>query len=93
MAFYNAAHARIEMHLRARHAHAVTIRALDMRVDFAAGETIRTEISRKFTPDSLDATLRAAGFALDAHYEPDDGYFSLALLRPVRSAEECMSSE
>lgn len=93
VAFYNAARARIEMHLRAHHAHAVAIRALDMRVEFAAGETILTEISRKFTPDSLAATLRAAGFALDAHYQPDDGYFSLALLRPARSMEARTSSE
>lgn len=75
--------ARIEMHLRARDAHEVRIEALDMTVPFAAGETILTEISRKFTRPSAEALFRGAGLALDAWWTPDDGWFALALAHRV----------
>ena len=58
VAFYNAASAQIEMHLRARAAHTVRIAALDLTVAFAAGETIHTESSRKFTRATRGAMLR-----------------------------------
>lgn len=82
-AFFNEDASQIEMHLRARREHDVMIRALGLRVHFDRGESILTEISRKFTSQSLAAALEAGGFALDTHYQPDDGYFSLALARPV----------
>jgi L-histidine Nalpha-methyltransferase len=53
---------RIEMRLRARRAMTVTVPALDLRVDFAAGEEMRTEISTKFTRASIATELDAAGF-------------------------------
>ena len=41
----------IEMRLRARAADAGAGPALDLTVDFAAGEELRTEVSAKFRPD------------------------------------------
>lgn len=79
VAFYNAEASQIEMHLRARAAHAVHIGALDMRVAFAAGETIHTEISRKFTRDDTVAMLQRAGFEPVRWFEPANRYFGLAL--------------
>ncbi len=73
---------RIEMYLVARRAHAVRIGALDLRLEIAAGERILTEISRKFTRDVLEATLRAGGMTLDAWYS--DGAFALVLARRRR---------
>ncbi len=86
VAFFDPAQAQIEMHLRARDAHQVRIDALDLHVGFAAGETIHTEISRKFTRASAEAMLTAAGFALDTWYTSPDDYFALALaaVGPVR---------
>jgi L-histidine N-alpha-methyltransferase len=81
-AYYNAAEARIEMHIVARVAHSVAIRDLGLRIQFDARESILTEISRKFTPDTLTALLARGGFAIEAHYEPEDSYFSLMLARP-----------
>src|SRR5215468_516573 len=79
VAFYDPAAAQIEMHLRARAAHTVRIAALDLSVDFAAGETIHTESSRKFTRSSADTMLGAAGFRLVHWYPSRDDAFALAL--------------
>jgi L-histidine N-alpha-methyltransferase len=54
----------IEMRLRATRAMRVDIPALDLTVDFASGEEMRTEVSAKFRRDRLDGELDAAGFAL-----------------------------
>ena len=52
----------IEMRLRAGRAMTVTVRDLDLVVEFAAGEEMRTEVSAKFRPAGLAAELAAAGF-------------------------------
>lgn len=79
LAFYNAEKAQIEMHLRARVAHRVHIAGLDLTVAFAAGETIHTETSRKFTRETAVGMLAAAGFHLERWYTPSDDAFALAL--------------
>jgi L-histidine N-alpha-methyltransferase len=79
VAFYDPASAQIEMHLRAREAHTVRIAALELSVGFAAGETIHTESSRKFTRDTAAAMLAAGGFRLVHWYASPGGDFALAL--------------
>jgi L-histidine N-alpha-methyltransferase len=69
------------MHLRAVSPHAVVIRKLDWTVRFAAGETIHTEISRKFTRTEVESALAVTGFELVRWYTPANGYFGLALAR------------
>jgi len=80
-AFYNAEAQRIEMHLESLVAQRVALPALGESINFAAGETIRTEISRKFSPASLSALLAAAGLRLDRHFSGVDEAFSLVLAR------------
>lgn len=70
---------RVEMRLRADHAHRVTFGQLDTAIDMAAGEEILTEISRKFTPSSFGDLLAAAGLAETAHFEAEGGMYSLVL--------------
>lgn len=82
-AWYNADQARIEMHLRAKLDHIVPVPALGLNIAFARGESILTEISRKFTPASLAQLLRDSGFAVERHEAPPDEYFSLVLARPA----------
>ncbi|MBL8327324.1 MAG: L-histidine N(alpha)-methyltransferase [Rubrivivax sp.] len=60
-ALFNALHARIEMHLQAR--HPVTVRWPGAERRFAAGERIHTENSCKYRLEDFEALLRAAGFA------------------------------
>jgi len=79
LAFYDPAAAQIEMHLRAREAHTVRIAALGVAVAFAAGETIHTESSRKFTRATAAAMLAAGGFRLERWYLSPDAAFALAL--------------
>ena len=82
-ACYDAARRRIEMHLVSRVAHTVCLGRMNERLDFSRGESILTEISRKFTPEDIDALLDAAGLEPVACYEPDNAYFSLVHARPV----------
>lgn len=81
-AAYNAAEQRVEMYLVAQTAMDVPIAELGRSYRFEAGEPILTEISRKFTTESLEAELRGAGLRASRHYEPADAYFSLVLARP-----------
>jgi L-histidine N-alpha-methyltransferase len=82
-AVYNVHASRIEMYLVSRRDQSVTLARPDRVLALAAGERILTEISRKFTPDSLTQLLMAAGFAVERHFEPDNGFFSLMLAAPA----------
>ncbi len=83
VAFYNEHARRIEMWLRAREDMSARIDALGMDVDFEAGEEIRTEISCKFTRDSLVREYTAADLDLIAWYTDSDGLFGLSLTGPA----------
>ena len=72
---------RIEMRVRADRAMTVSVPALDLTVEFAAGEEMRTEISTKFTREGIAGELDAAGFDV-AHWLTDPaGRFGLTLAR------------
>ncbi len=60
-AFYNEQLNQIEMHLRCLKAHSVRLEALDLTVEFETGETIMTEISRKFDLEVMQQELQAKG--------------------------------
>jgi L-histidine Nalpha-methyltransferase len=81
VAFYDPAHEWIEMRLRARRAHRVRIAAVDLEVEFARGEELRTEISAKFTPDRVAADLAAAGLELAGWLTDPQERFALSLSR------------
>ena len=69
----------IEMRLRSRTDQTVKIPALDLAVDFTAGEELRTEISAKFRKEGVRSELAATGLEL-AHWWTDrDGRFALSL--------------
>jgi L-histidine N-alpha-methyltransferase len=61
VARWNAGEERIEMWLRACAAQRVRVEALDLSVDFAAGEEMLTEVSCKFRPEGVADELAAAG--------------------------------
>jgi L-histidine N-alpha-methyltransferase len=69
----------IEMRLRSRRAQRVRIRDLDLTVDFAAGEQLRTEVSAKFRRAGVDAELAAAGFAMRHWWTDPDALFAVSL--------------
>ncbi len=82
VARWNAAAEWMEMALRARDAMTVTLPDLDLRIAFAAGEEIRTEISAKFRRAGLTAELAGAGFTLTSWWTDPAGDFALALSVP-----------
>ena len=81
VAFFDRRRRWVEMRLRARRACTVRIDALDLQVEFAEGEELRTEISAKFTPKRLEADLAAAGLELAELHTDPDGLFALSVSR------------
>ncbi|MEU4414894.1 MULTISPECIES: L-histidine N(alpha)-methyltransferase [Nocardia] len=79
VAIWDAENEWIEMRLRATEAMKATVAGLDLTVDFAAGEEMRTEISAKFRPESLAAELDKAGFTPAHTWTDPDNRFILAL--------------
>jgi L-histidine N-alpha-methyltransferase len=82
VAFYNEPESRIEMWLRARDEMSARIDALGLEVGFERGEQLRTEISCKFTRDSLEREYRAAGLELLGWYTDPEARFALSLTGP-----------
>ncbi len=81
VAFFDRRHEWIEMRLRARRPCTVLIADLDLRVEFAAGEELRTEISAKFTRRRVESDLAASGLSLERWMPDADGLFALSLAR------------
>jgi L-histidine Nalpha-methyltransferase len=79
VARWNGEHERMEMYLRAERPQRVCIAALDLTVDFAAGEEILTEVSCKFRPDAVAAELVRAGLRRTRWWTDDAGDFGLSL--------------
>ena len=67
------------MRLRARSAATVKIPALDLAVEFAEGEEVRTEVSAKFREEGVRAELAAAGLTAAGWWTDRAGRFALSL--------------
>jgi L-histidine N-alpha-methyltransferase len=79
VARWNADEERIEMWLRASSAQRVRVEALDLTVDFAAGEEMLTEVSCKFRPEGVAEELAAAGLRRTHWWTDPAGDFGLSL--------------
>jgi L-histidine Nalpha-methyltransferase len=77
-ASYNQALARIEMHLESTCRQVAHVR--NVAFSFAAGETIHTESSHKFTVDSFTALASKAGWAVSRVLSDEKEYFSVYVL-------------
>ena len=82
-ACWNPARSRIEMHLKSRRAQRVSIPTLELELSFAAGETIHTENSYKFTDASILELIASAGFALLQQWKDEQGWFGVYLASAV----------
>ena len=81
VAFFDRRHEWVEMRLRATRPCSVLIADLDLRIEFAAGEELRTEISAKFTRERVEADLLAAGLALESWFTDERELFGISLAR------------
>jgi dimethylhistidine N-methyltransferase len=80
-AFYNQAEQQIEMHLKSAIAQTVELRSLNLKVNFAPGETIRTEISRKFDLHNIQRDLQAHKLIPQQIWTDENQWFALILSR------------
>ena len=71
----------IEMRLRSTRRQLVRIGALDLDVEFRAGEEMRTEVSAKFTRQRIERELAAAGLVLVEWCTDPARDFALSLAR------------
>ncbi|MBV8429841.1 MAG: L-histidine N(alpha)-methyltransferase [Solirubrobacterales bacterium] len=79
VAFYDRDREWVEMRLRARRPQSVLIGALGLRITFAAGEELRTEISAKFSRARVQADFQAAGLSIQHWYTDPRELFAVSL--------------
>ena len=82
-ASYHAEKEQVEMHLISACTQQVTFDTLSTSIEIASGESICTEISRKFTGKSMADLLGPAGFEVEQDFSAANGYFSLVLAQPI----------
>lgn len=82
-AYYSMEHHRVEMHLVATSALTVMIPEIGL-INFAEGETVRTELSYKYDHDTLAGILSDSGMTLESWLPDDDNVFALSVARIAR---------
>ena len=83
-AIYNTDEHQIEMHLICQKSHSVYLEKLDLTIDFTAGETIRTEISRKFNMQQMEQQLLKIGLHPVNSWTDPQSWFGLLLCKCVK---------
>jgi len=78
-AIYNEVDCQIEMYLHAKSSHQVSLDILDLKVPFQSGESILTEISRKFDLEKIQAQLRSQGLETVKIWTDPQQWFGLVL--------------
>ncbi len=81
-ATFNREESRVEMWLDSTVEQEVPVASLGLEIPFEAGEGMRTEISTKFTRESIASTFDEAGLRLLDLYTDDEDLFGLALGEP-----------
>ncbi|WP_413174463.1 L-histidine N(alpha)-methyltransferase [Anabaena azotica] len=78
-AIYNQVDNQIEMYLHCQKDHWVSLEALDLKVFFEVGESILTEISRKFDLGTMEKQLQSKGLNTVKTWTDEQGWFGLIL--------------
>ena len=81
VAFWDEVNSWIDIRLRSLADQTVTVEALDMQVEFAEDEEMRTEISSKFTREQLEAIYAEVGLELVEWWTDTEGLFALSMAR------------
>lgn len=81
---WNPGEERLETVVRSLDDQVVSIPALGLSVELAAGETIRTQVSTKFRREGAERELAGAGLRLDAWWTDAGDGFAVALARRAR---------
>jgi L-histidine Nalpha-methyltransferase len=78
VAFFDADRERVEMHLRANRGLTVNIRDIGLSVSLNKGESIRTEICRKFSRAAAEKMVGEVGMRVARWHSDLRGWFSIA---------------
>jgi L-histidine N-alpha-methyltransferase len=79
-AFYNEEQEQVEMHLQATQKTTVEIKDLDLTVELEKGETIHTEICRKFSEEGAVKMFSGVDLQVERWFSDPKGWFSLVEL-------------
>jgi L-histidine Nalpha-methyltransferase len=82
-AVWNPEKSRMEMHLVSEKNQTVWLPAIDLRVNFEAGESIHTENSYKYRVGDAEALLTKAGFRPEETWTDGHGWFAVCLARAI----------
>jgi uncharacterized SAM-dependent methyltransferase len=82
-ATYDEVEGKVVSQLRSRRDQTVRIDDLGLDVEFAAGETIHTENSFKYSRAEIDALARCTGFAVEEHWLDAEERYSVNLFAPL----------
>ncbi|MFL5898989.1 MAG: L-histidine N(alpha)-methyltransferase [Solirubrobacterales bacterium] len=74
---------RMDIRLRSLLAQEVRLEGLDLEIEFAYGEEMRTEISTKFTRERIAAAYDGAGLELRGWFTDTAGDYALSLAAPA----------
>ncbi len=75
-------HDWMDVGLRARDAHVVSVGRLGLEFEFAEGERLRVEISSKFRREAFELELERAGLSLESWWTDPAGDFAIVLAHP-----------
>ena len=82
-AIYNSTEHQIEMYLESQRSQTVTLKELKLTVQFAKGERLLSEISRKFEPVAMGHLLAEHGFNVLQTFTDERKWFGLILAQKV----------
>jgi len=72
----------MDVGLRARESHVVSVPRLGLKLEFAEGERLRVEISSKFRREAFELELERAGLSLESWWTDAAGDFAIVLAHP-----------
>jgi L-histidine N-alpha-methyltransferase len=81
VARYDSGEERMDIRLRSLVAQEVRLEDIDLTIEFAAGEELKTEISTKFTRERLEEVYAHAGLELCGWFTDAAGDYALSLAR------------
>jgi L-histidine N-alpha-methyltransferase len=88
VARYDAEEERMDIRLRSLLAQTVRLEEIDLTIEFAAGEELKTEISTKFTRERLEEVYAHAGLELCGWFTDPAGDYALSLARRPQEPPE-----
>jgi L-histidine N-alpha-methyltransferase len=83
IARYDSREERMDIRLRSLTEQSVEVGGLDLTVEFAPGEEMRTEISAKFTRERLECVYAESGLELRGWFADEAGDYALSLARTL----------